>query len=209
MCYKNVVKHYLTILTLLAGLLAGASASAELYKWVDENGVVHYGDHIPPEYADDPHQRFNQSGVRIGDVEGAISEQERAARAEQERLRLEQERYDRQLLMSYEQVSDIERLREARLADLDQQDNLARNYLASLETRLFDLEIEADRYNYPHDPDSDKPAIPENLLRELSETAANVTKYQEVLAEREQERDKLIAGFERDLRRFQELKTPR
>lgn len=36
------------LIPVLAGLLAGPLGAAEVYKWVDENGVVHYTD-TPPE----------------------------------------------------------------------------------------------------------------------------------------------------------------
>ena len=37
----------------VAALLAAVSLNAEakLYKWVDENGTTHYGETIPPKYA--------------------------------------------------------------------------------------------------------------------------------------------------------------
>ena len=34
---------------LLIGLLAASTALAQAYRWVDEDGVVHYGDRPPPE----------------------------------------------------------------------------------------------------------------------------------------------------------------
>jgi hypothetical protein len=47
-----------TLLILLSGNAladskkpASKTSSEKLYKWVDENGIVHYGDHVPPEYA--------------------------------------------------------------------------------------------------------------------------------------------------------------
>jgi vacuolar-type H+-ATPase subunit I/STV1 len=173
----------------------------------DEDGVVHYGDHIPAEYTNDPHERFNQSGVKIGTDEGELSKEEVAARAEQERIKQQGLAYDEQLLKAYEQVSDIERLREARLADLKQQDELAKNYLQGLEKRQKDLEIEAQRYNYPYDPLSEKPPVPDNLTRELMDTAANVEKYRDMLAKRVRMREELVASFNRDIERFQELKS--
>lgn len=36
------------LVPVIAGLLAGALGAAEVYRWVDENGVVHYTD-TPPE----------------------------------------------------------------------------------------------------------------------------------------------------------------
>jgi len=192
---------------IVTALLVSAPAHAELYKWVDENGMVHYGDHIPPEYAKDRHERFNEGGVRIGVEEEELSKEQIAARAEQERIRQELDAYDQQLLKSYERVSDIERLRETRLADLKQQDLIAENYLKSLEDRMAALEIEAQRYNYPFDPLSDKRPVPDNLTTELMETAANVEKYRDMLNRRTQQQEDLVASFKRDIERFQELKS--
>lgn len=207
MCYKRAVKKLLIATSLAVSVLFSAGGHAELYKWVDEDGVVHYGDHIPAEYTNDPHERFNQSGVKIGTDEGELSKEEVAARAEQERIKQQGLAYDEQLLKAYEQVSDIERLREARLADLKQQDELAKNYLQGLEKRQKDLEIEAQRYNYPYDPLSEKPPVPDNLTRELMDTAANVEKYRDMLAKRIRMREELVASFNRDIERFQELKS--
>jgi len=39
-----------------------ASAEAKLYKWVDEKGVTHYGETIPPEYAGKDNVQFNDQG---------------------------------------------------------------------------------------------------------------------------------------------------
>lgn len=174
---------------------------------MDKDGVVHYGDRIPPEYTNDPHEQFNQAGVKIAVDEGELSKEEVAARAEKDRINQQGLAYDEQLLKAYEQVSDIERLREARLADLKQQDDLANNYLLGLEKRQKDLEIEAKRYNYPYDPLSEKPPVPDNLTRELMDTAANVEKYRDVLARRIRMREELVASFNKDIQRFQELKS--
>ena len=37
---------------LVTGLTLSLPAMATLYKWVDNNGITHYGETIPPEYAD-------------------------------------------------------------------------------------------------------------------------------------------------------------
>ena len=37
-----------------------------LYKWVDDQGVTHYGDHVPPEYAGQEQHIINSQGVEIG-----------------------------------------------------------------------------------------------------------------------------------------------
>jgi hypothetical protein len=41
------------------------------------------------------------------------------------------------------------------------------------------------------------------------DTTANVEKYRDMLAKRTREREEVIANFERDIKRFQELKSRR
>ena len=52
--------------TLLLFCLSAGLASAQepkLYRWVDENGVVHYGDSIPARYAELERQVVNEHGA--------------------------------------------------------------------------------------------------------------------------------------------------
>ena len=59
------------ILLVLAAVALPSAGSAQqhqqrLYRWKDENGVVHYGDKIPPEYANRDRDVLNRQGVDIG-----------------------------------------------------------------------------------------------------------------------------------------------
>jgi hypothetical protein len=49
---------------LLAGVvLAGNASAAELYRWVDENGEVHYSETLPPNFKDQGHDVLNERGI--------------------------------------------------------------------------------------------------------------------------------------------------
>lgn len=62
----------------------------KVYKWVDENGEVHYSQTLPPEQVEQGHERLTGSGLLAEKVERAPTEQERRALAE--RLKTEQDR---------------------------------------------------------------------------------------------------------------------
>jgi len=203
---KRAVKSSIVTLSLLCLICAAIPAHAELYKWVDKEGRVHYGDRIPPEYAAQEHEKFNDYGVPVQTQEKQLTPVELEARAAQEKLAQDKAAYDRQLLLSYEKISDIERLRETRLEEIRQQESITRNYLNGLEDRLAKLEKEASRYNYPYDPISEKPPMPDGLTAELMETVANIEEYQTALAATHREREDLTARFQKDIDRFQELK---
>ena len=48
---------------LLGGLLASGDAAAKVYRWVDENGEVHYSESLPPDYQDKGFDVLNQEGI--------------------------------------------------------------------------------------------------------------------------------------------------
>lgn len=206
MLYNSPVKSPLTIVFSALIVCAATPGYAELYKWVDENGRVHYGDRIPPEYADKRFDRFNDFGVPVQTQEKQLTPQELEAQEAEQKKAQDKAAYDRQLLLSYERISDIERLRESRLDEIRQQESITRKYLEGLEDRLRKLEKEAGRYNYPYDPNSDKPPVPDSLTAEMMETAANIEEYQSALAKAHREQENLMAQFQRDIDRFRELK---
>jgi hypothetical protein len=52
------------IATLASGLcLAGLLEAGEVYRWVDENGQVHYSESLPPDFQDKGHDVLNESGL--------------------------------------------------------------------------------------------------------------------------------------------------
>lgn len=110
---------------LLLGLLLTAAASwADTYRWVDDHGVVHYGDSIPPRYSGGAHEELDAQGRVTRRVESAaVTEQQRqqreaeAARANAMRRALtEQARHDNALLSTYANVDEIDRARDRMLS---------------------------------------------------------------------------------------------
>ena len=75
---------------LASGLLTLDAMADSFYRWVDEDGVVHYGDSVPPEYSKQERQIVNDYGVEID----RLAREKTAAElsAEQEALALEQEK---------------------------------------------------------------------------------------------------------------------
>ena len=92
---------------LIAGLTLSFPAAAKLYKWVDDNGVTHYGETIPPEYADKDREELNKYGRVIKSEEVMTPERRREKEQEEEKQReaekaaLEQQRHDRTLINTY------------------------------------------------------------------------------------------------------------
>jgi hypothetical protein len=189
-----------------------AVAQQRLYRWVDDQGVVHYGDRVPPEYADRDRDLLNTQGVAVGAEEGVITDEERA---ELERLeaiesaarqaRVENARRDQVLLDTYLSVGEIEQLRDRRVELLAAQIKVTEQYLANLRKRLARLQSEASNYK-PYSDEADAPEVPENLALELSRTLASITVYEQTLMRSRAEQEALSSAFARDIERFRELK---
>ncbi len=113
----------------LALMLAVPAQAQQLYRWVDDDGNVHYTDTLPPERARDGRSVFSRDGSRVGEVERAptpeelaeqearrLQEKERQAREQEERA--QQMEYDRMLLRTFNDEAHIERTRKERLEAL-------------------------------------------------------------------------------------------
>src|ERR1700680_3407503 len=115
---KNVASTVCALgLLAAAGFAAGTGTGSgrTVYKWVDEQGVTHYGDHIPPEYATQERHVINSQGVEINRLE-AQKTPEALAAEDQKKLEAEQSKSrDRNLLNTYASVQEIERLRDQRV----------------------------------------------------------------------------------------------
>lgn len=58
------------IIAITAGAIAAAPwtaqlDAAEVYRWVDENGEVHYSESLPPDHKDRGHDVLNQQGIVV------------------------------------------------------------------------------------------------------------------------------------------------
>ncbi|MFL2547524.1 MAG: DUF4124 domain-containing protein [Candidatus Rariloculaceae bacterium] len=202
----------LTFLTLVALLLGTSQTWAqELYRWVDEEGMVHYGDHVPPAYSSQDREVLNGHGVAVRFVDGAATQEEiderarLAALAEAEEIAArEQARHDKMLLDTYLSVDDIVRLRDQRLDLIEAQINVTEQYLANLTQRLMELEQSAQRFS-PRSPDPDARPMPENLALNLEQTTDSIALYEETLTRSRDRQENLSASFADDIARYRIL----
>jgi hypothetical protein len=188
------------------------SQGGKIHKWTDENGKIHFGDTVPPEYANRDRTILNDQGVAVGFEEGEVTEEERAANEARERAaeadrqaKAAVARRDRMLLETYLSVKDIEDLRDRRLELIESQIKLTDVYLTNLRKKLVDLQAEAANYK-PHTTKADAPQIPEDLALDLSRTTASISVYEETLARARASQAELRDSFNRDIARFRELK---
>ena len=202
---------------LLLGITTAATGAErhQTYRWVDNNGVIHYGDRIPPEYAENESEILNDQGVTIGLIEGRkspeqIAEEARLAAIEDEKRRVQQMalRRDRVLLETYLSVEEIELLRDRRLELMDSQIRVTEQYLKNLRARLEGLQTEASFFQ-PYSENPDAAMIDNGLLRELTHTKFSIDLYEDTVVNGRQVQDDLRVQFAGDIDRFRELRGAR
>src|ERR1700733_4868758 len=140
----------LLALPLAAGAAAPTSTPSNngrvLYKWVDKDGVTHYGDHVPPEYASQEQHILNARGYEIRHLDAQKSA-DQAAAEEQRRLDADQRQLrDKNLLNTYASVQEIERLRDQRIALIADQIKVTTQFLENLNGRMKKMRADTLRF---------------------------------------------------------------
>ena len=184
---------------------AGTAAGAGMYKWVDDQGVVHYTDRIPPESVSKGATVLDKQGRSVKTIDPApTAEQRKATEAEVERQRdvakanAEQARRDRALTQSFTSEAEIDVARARAIATMEGQLATIGAYIADMTRRK--QEVEKRRAGYGTKP---VPAAVETELNSVTEELARQNALQA------QKREALAAigkKYDADKKRWQEIK---
>jgi hypothetical protein len=188
--------------------VAGMAQDARVYKWVDKNGMTHYGDSIPAEYAELPKEVLNDHGVTVDNLEGKKTpEQIEAERIEAERVAaIElQRRADQALLATYLSVDEILMHRDRRVELFQAQSRVTELYLRNLERRMSKLRNEASNFQ-PYSDNPDAPMIDGDLADDLRSTKQIIGRHERNLQKFQMDEQQIIARFDGDISRFKTLK---
>jgi hypothetical protein len=192
----------LTVIATLTLLVSGPAIAQNIHKWVDKDGNVHYGQTVPPEYADQLESNKQEVSKTVEASHNTYTERELARRKEQAQQREE----DRTLLRTYLSVEEIESVRDKRIDQLQARDFVTERYLASLNEQLAEMELAATDYAAKNS-EAGKPAeLPADLERDIISTRASIEDYEGRLAKSRAEQDRIREKFDADIVRFRELK---
>ena len=195
-------------LILIFCLVSGTAAAQKLYRWVDENGVVHYGDSIPARYAEVERQVVNEHGITVDVLRAKMTEEEIAEEARLNELRVEaelQRRRDQALLATYLTIDEIEMHRDRRVELFQAQARVTELYLRNLQRRMETLREEASMYR-PYNEDPEAPMIEPDLANDIQTTKETIARHEENLRKYESDEQSIVARFDGDIYRFKELK---
>ncbi len=199
----------LTKCVIATALLSGFSASVfaaegQTYKWVDDQGVTHYGDTVPAEYAQKERSVLNSRGVEINRVEGHKSVEQQMAANAAEQKEADRRQHDQFLLHTYTSTRDIERLRDERLDQLDGQVKATALYIGTLDSRLLALQDRVQSYK-PYSSKPDARRLPDDLAEELVRTASERNQQSQALDKRKSEEADVRTQFNGDIARYKDL----
>jgi hypothetical protein len=183
-----------------------AGSGKTTYRWVDDQGVVHYGDQIPLEYSGKDREIMNPQGVPVRHVDGEKSPEQVATEARARAAVIKQKQHDTFLVTTYTSVKDIEALRDVRLEQLKAQRAAGQQYVEGLRARLGALQTRAMAYR-PYSANAAARPMPDDLAEDLVRTLNEMSTQSGALASQSEEEAKLRAQFQADIERYRELHT--
>ena len=202
----------------LCGLLAASGAHAaksgkrvaapagKTYKWVDENGVTHYGDTVPQEYSQREQQVLNSQGVEVQKRQAEMSTAEAAAYAAKQKEEAQRRSHDMFLISTYPSVAEIENVRDARLDQINGQISASEAYVATLTNRVDRLKQRSMGYA-PYNNKAGSRRMPDDLAEEMVRTLSELRTQNSALTQRRSELQKVVDSFDADIKRFKELRS--
>jgi sensor c-di-GMP phosphodiesterase-like protein len=200
---KNVAWMICTALLLTSVALADKGRT--LYKWVDSDGVTHYGDRIPPEYASQEQHVINSQGVEISRLEAQKSPEQQAAEEQKKQESADRQNRDRNLVTTYASVAEIERLRDQRLTLVSDQIKVTSQFLETLNGRMKKLRAQSMSYK-PYNTDPKAPAMPDQIADDLVRLGNDIHTQDQNLRQKRSEQVTMSKQFASDIERFKELR---
>jgi hypothetical protein len=205
---RRLLAIIVVVLLLPVAALGAPQQTPKLYRWVDKDGVVHYGDSIPAEYAELERQVVNDHGITVDIMEAKKTEEELAEERRQEELREAREmqrRADQALLATYLTVDEIELHRDRRVELFQAQARVTELYLSNLKRRLQKLQTEASRFR-PYSQNPDAPMIDPDLTADIQSTKETIARHEANLRKFQEDEQNIVARFDGDIDRFKKLK---
>ncbi|MEE9343448.1 MAG: DUF4124 domain-containing protein, partial [Gammaproteobacteria bacterium] len=212
MMEKHGFAHNIKKLFLITGFLFVllstpiVSHAAKFYKWVDDNGIIRYGDRIPPVFAQKKQHILNDQGIVIATRAAAKTKQQLALEARQRKLTTEilrlkkaQASRDRVLLDTYSNEEDIINARDGKIEAIDNSIQLAQTRISKGHVTLAESKKEAAQ------AERAGRAAPKNLGRSIKTARAQIKDNEAFIQRQTTERQRVLESYNTDLVHFYQL----
>ena len=169
-------------------------ANAKIVKWVDSNGVTHYGDKLPSQEAGRDNSVLSNQGIVVKKNDPISN------KTETDKQLLEQNRRDNALLGSYNSEEEIELSRNRNTKTDETAIEALKNRIAS-----FNLMLNKNKQTSATLLKQNK-KIPEVLAQDTAYNQAEIKKMVAQIAVREKSINETRLRFDADKKRYAELK---
>jgi hypothetical protein len=194
------------LLSLPVSSVLAQAAGKRFQCWIEENGQRACGDRVPPQYAQQ--ERKVYEGGRVVEIkerprtpeELAEIERQKKAAVEAKRKEEEQRAYDQFLLSTFNNVKDLERMRDQRIATLDSRINLAQKALADNEQTLKKLRDQAAK------AEGAKKKVPDRVQKQIKEFEKSLADNRKGVEQMQAERTQIETKFTADIERLKVLR---
>lgn len=187
---------------LIAGIVLCAAfstnADAKLYKWVDDNGVTHYSETMPPQYANRNRVQLNEQGREVKE-DDKKADKAGGPPTPEEQAAIDQRRKDKALLDTYSNEGEIDLARDRNLQQANIRINSINLRLQSAQSSLAGHQKETDQFT------KSGKKIPESLKSDLSDDHDKIDRLQGQLNQAQKDADAIKARYDADKARYHEL----
>lgn len=187
-----------------------STASGKSFRWVDEEGVTHYSDQVPPDQAKQRRSKLDAQGREVAVIEAPKTpeqlrreQQLKQLRAQQDRILAEQHDRDMSLLRSYRNEQEMYRALQGKLDTLDSLIRITeanrqrqQEMLLGHERRAADLE----RQGQP---------VPQNLRDLITASRKQIGDFNAKIRRIDEDKREITERFAKDIARYQAIATQR
>jgi hypothetical protein len=203
-----VLITFLLLIVIPISSAAAQGKTQKMYRWVDSDGAVHYGDSVPAEYAELERQIVNDHGITVDVLRAKMTDEEIAEEQRLADLRMQRElerRQDQALLATYLTIDEILMHRDRRIELFEAQARVTELYLRNLERRMSVLKEEASEFQ-PYSEDPDAEMISSDLADDIATTKETIARHEANLQRFQSDQQGIVARFDGDINRFKKLK---
>ena len=198
---KTPPRSCLSLLLATSLLLCSAIADAgPLYRWVDDEGKVHYGDSIPPQYVQKGYRVVSEQGITVYTIKPA-SEIPPPIEEKEEKGPPPLSNYERGLLATYTNEDELLQAKARKLADIDAIITLTRENRQLLENQFRQYTREAGDFERRGQQ------VPEQLRQDIVTIQNKMADIDKTIERYKAQKEEEAQRFDNDLDHYRALKS--
>jgi hypothetical protein len=187
-------------------LSSSLSVQAKMYKWVDEDGQIHFGDKIPQKYLVKEHDELNEHGVKTKHraAKKTAEEKAREQRLEEERNKAalaekKQKQLDRVLFDTYTTERDLIIARNSRLDAYATQIKLSEAYINDINKNIELMEQQVAQIK------ASGREVPKDLYNRIDSEKQEVASQMKIMKNHKKQSDEISVQFNAYIERFRDV----